>query len=356
MINATDLKNISIEDSSTIPSEWYFNKDIYELEKKAIFDKSWHLIGSQSRIPNCGDTLNTKVLNEPILIVRQKDLSLKAFFNVCQHRGGPLVRKNCTVKSFQCKYHGWIYDIDGSLQKTRDFSGVENFKKQDYGLKSINITSWMGLIFINLSFENVSFPLRNTEIENRVSSIDISNFKYHSRKSYKVECNWKIYIDNYLEGYHIPFVHPRLNKVIDYKSYKTELYEGYSMQWALINPELSPYKKSQKSNNNAAFYFTIFPNILLNIAPGRLQTNIIEPESPNSCIVHFDYYFGNITSENIKKDFDFSEEIQLEDIQICEEVQKGVRSRAYSAGRISKKSEQGLHHFQSYYKKRLSNG
>ena len=80
MINATDLKNISIEDSSTIPSEWYFNKDIYELEKKAIFDKSWHLIGSQSRIPNCGDTLNTKVLNEPILIVRQKDLSLKAFF------------------------------------------------------------------------------------------------------------------------------------------------------------------------------------------------------------------------------------------------------------------------------------
>lgn len=356
MLNATDLKNVSIENSSTIPSEFYSNKDIYDLEKNAIFDKSWHLIGSQSRIPNFGDTLNAEVLDEPILIVRQKDLSLKAFFNVCQHRGGPLVRKNCTVKSFQCRYHGWIYNIDGSLQKTRDFSGVENFKKQDYGLKSINVFSWMGLIFINLNSKVTSFPLSNTSIENRISSINISNFKYHSRKSYKLNCNWKVYIDNYLEGYHIPFVHPKLNKVIDYKSYKTELYEGYSIQWALIDPELSPYEKNQKSNNSFAFYFTIYPNILLNIAPGRLQTNIIKPDSPNSCTVHFDYYFGDIPAENIKKDFDFSEEVQLEDIQICEEVQKGIESRAYNIGRISKKSEQGLHHFQSYYKKQLSNG
>ena len=356
MLNTLDLKNHSIENSSTIPSEWYLNKDIYELEKKVIFDKSWHLIGSQSRIPNCGDTLNTEVLNEPILIVRQKDLSLKAFFNVCQHRGGPLVRENCSVKSFQCKYHGWVYGIDGSLQKIRDFSGVKNFKKKDYGLKSINITSWMGLIFINLNSNIKSFPLSDTIIENHISSINISNFKYHSRKSYKLKCNWKIYIDNYLEGYHIPFVHPGLNKVIDYKSYKTELYEGYSMQWALIDPKASPYKKNQKSNNNAAFYFTIFPNILLNIAPGRLQTNIIKPDSPKNCTVHFDYYFGDISAKNIKKDFDFSEEIQIEDIQICEEVQRGLGSRAYNTGRISKESEQGLHHFQSYYKRKLSNG
>ena len=214
----------------------------------------------------------------------------------------------------------------------------------------------MGLIFINLNSNITSFPLSDTIIENNISSINISNFKYHSRKSYKLKCNWKIYIDNYLEGYHIPFVHPGLNKVIDYKSYKTELYEGYSMQWALIDPKASPYKKNQKSNNNAAFYFTIFPNILLNIAPGRLQTNIIKPDSPRSCTVHFDYYFGDISAENIKKDFDFSEEIQIEDIQICEEVQRGLESRAYNAGRISKESEQGLHHFQSYYKKKLSNG
>ena len=349
------LENFSIEKSCTIPSDWYYEEKIFEIEKRNIFLKSWHLIGSESKIPNTGDTFISQVVDQPILFTRQKDKSIKAFYNVCQHRGGPLLRENCSIKSFQCKYHGWTYKIDGELKSTREFQGVKDFNKQDYNLKSIKLKCWMGLIFINLNNKIHSSDLKTEEIEKRIYPSDISKYKYHSRISYHIKCNWKTYVDNYLEGYHIPFVHPKLNNLIDYKSYKTELYDNYSLQWAPIDPGSSPYKKNERSIDKA-YYFTIFPNILLNIAPGRLQTNIIEPVSAKTCLVHFDYYFESLSQKSLKKDFDFSEEIQQEDIQICEEVQKGLESLGYDQGRISFQSEKGLHHFQSILKRNLSNG
>lgn len=354
MIEPQYLENFPIENSYTIPSKWYYEDEIFELEKKTIFNKSWHLIGSKSKIPNPGDTIIYEVLDNPIIIVRQEDSSIKAFYNVCQHRGGPIIRENCSVKFLQCKYHGWIYEIDGSLKKVRDFSEVKNFQREYYGLKSINLKIWMDMIFINFSKNNL-FDMPIDNIKGHIYPLNISSYKYHSRVSYNIKSNWKIYIDNYLEGYHIPFVHPRLNKLIDYKSYQTELFDNYSLQWSPIKPELSPYKKI-KTSLNKAFYFTIFPNLLLNIAPGRLQTNIVEPRSSNSCRVHFDYYFEDLNDKSIITDFKFSEEVQQEDIQICQEVQKGLESNGFDRGRISKKSEKGLHHFQSILKKCFSDG
>lgn len=354
MIDPKYLKTSSIENSYTIPSEWYYTDEIFNLEKKTIFNKSWHLIGSKSKIPNPGDTIIYEVLNNPIIIVRQEDYSVRAFYNVCQHRGGPIVRENCSVKFLQCKYHGWIYEIDGSLKKVRDFSEVKNFDKGDYALKSIDVKIWMDMIFINFC-KNALFNLPFENIKGHIYPLNISSYKYHSRVSYNIKSNWKTYVDNYLEGYHIPFVHPKLNKLIDYKSYQTELFDNYSLQWSPLKSELSPYKKT-KALSDKAFYFTIFPNLLLNIAPGRLQTNIVEPQSPKSCTVHFDYYFEDLNDKSIVDDFNFSEEVQQEDIQICQEVQKGLESNGFDKGRISKKSEKGLHHFQSILRKCFADG
>jgi choline monooxygenase len=225
---------------------------------------------------------------------------------------------------------------------------------EDYGLRSINLKVWMDMIFINFH-EGSSFNIPFKDIKDHIYPLDISSYKYHSRVSYDIESNWKTYIDNYLEGYHIPFVHPKLNKIIDYKSYQTELFENYSLQWSPIKPDLSPYKKSEISLSKA-FYFTIFPNLLLNIAPGRLQANIVEPRSSKTCTVHFDYYFEDINDKSIDDDFSFSDEVQQEDIQICQEVQKGLESHGFDKGRISKKSEKGLHHFQSILKRCFRNG
>lgn len=355
MIDPKFLKINPIEQSETIPSNWYQSPEIFDIEKERIFSKSWQLVGAESGIPNPGDSRIADIGNNPIMVVRQSDKSIKAFFNVCQHRGGPLLRENGCNKTLQCKYHGWVYDLNGTLKKTREFDGVENFTKKDYNLKPIRIDVWMGLIFVNLSNQAPELSEHLSGITSRIAPIDFSKYSYHSRESYAVQCNWKVYMDNFLEGYHIPFVHPQLNEVMDYKSYRTELSDQYSLQWCPLDSELSPYGKTDLGDDTA-YYFTIFPNILLNIAPGRIQTNIIEPKSPISCTIHFDYFFTNPNDAQIEKDFEFSDLVQKEDIQICEDVQKGLTSKGYDTGRISVHSESGLYHFQSLIKQYLSNG
>ena len=161
-------------------------------------------------------------------------------------------------------------------------------------------------------------------------------------------------MDNYLEGFHIPIVHPKLNNIINYKSYKTETFDDFSLQWCHINSKSSPYEKTDSLAR--AYYFALFPNILLNIAPGRLQTNIIEPINASSCNVHFDYYFESIKPNKIIEDVDFSEQVQHEDINICERIQKGLESNGFDYGTFSKKYETGVSHFQSYIENKVNNG
>jgi len=341
------------ENQFTIPSMWYYDKNFLDQEKKEIFLKEWQLIGSHSQVKNTGDVLVAEIANNPIIVSRQEDNTLKGFYNVCQHRGGPLVYENCSLSKLQCKYHGWVYDLNGNLKSARGFKNSE-LNINDYNLTPVNVTEWMGQIFVNLSNDPADLCNQIDEIKTLISPIDFSNYTFKFRESYKINCNWKVYMDNFLEGFHIPFVHPELNKVIDYKSYKTEIYDRFSLQWCPLDSELSPYGKSPTPEENKAFYFTIFPNIILNIAPGRLQTNIVEPKDSKTCIVHFDYHFDDPEKANIKQDAEFSEIVQQEDILICENVQKGLESNGYDQGKFSPLHEQGVLHFQSLVRNSLN--
>ena len=341
------------ENQFTIPSMWYYDKNFLDQEKKEIFLKEWQLIGSHSQVKNTGDVLVAEIANNPIIVSRQEDNTLKGFYNVCQHRGGPLVYENCSLSKLQCKYHGWVYDLNGNLKSARGFKNSE-LNINDCNLTPVNVAEWMGQIFVNLSNDPADLCNQIDEIKTLISPIDFSNYTFKFRESYKINCNWKVYMDNFLEGFHIPFVHPELNKVIDYKSYKTEIYDRFSLQWCPLDSELSPYGKSPTPEENKAFYFTIFPNIILNIAPGRLQTNIIEPKDSKTCIVHFDYHFDDPEKANIKQDAEFSEIVQQEDILICENVQKGLESNGYDQGKFSPLHEQGVLHFQSLVRNSLN--
>ena len=343
----------TIENQFTIPSKWYFENSYLEREKTEIFLKEWQLVGSRTQIRNPGEILLAEVADNPIIVICQKDNTLKAFYNVCQHRGGPLAYENCSVSKLQCKYHGWVYELNGNLKNARGFNKTE-LNVEDFGLKPIHVTEWMGQVFVNLSNSPQDLHRHIDEIKTLTSPIDFSDYVFKFRESYQIKCNWKVYMDNFLEGFHIPFVHPELNKVIDYKSYKTEVYERFSLQWCPLDSELSPYGKSANSKENKAFYFTIFPNIILNIAPGRLQTNIVEPKNSKTCVVHFDYHFDNPEKADIEKDSEFSEMVQQEDILICENVQKGLESKGYDRGKLSPLNEQGVFHFQSLVKSSLN--
>lgn len=348
-INLSELSIKPIEVSQTIPSYWYTEPSVLEFEFDSIFYTQWIYVGHRNQLLKNGNQLNIKIGNEPVLIIENDLGELKAFYNVCKHRGGPLCLRKGSKSVIQCQYHGWTYTSDGHLRGVPEFDRVELFDKKDFGLTPISVAEFQGLIFVSLA-ENPSKSFRefSAEIANDIAPIDLSKFSFIERVSYPVKCNWKIYIDNYLEGYHIPHVHPELNKLLDYRTYKTQVSKWHSLQHSNFKETESFYGTAA----DKAFYYFIYPNCMLNILPGRMQTNRVEPTGANSCIVHFDYFYDleQYSANRIAQDKAYSESVQKEDEEICEQVQIGLGSKSYSQGRFSVKCEQGVYHFQSLIK------
>ena len=339
--------------AKTIPSDWYIDEEILKIEKKNIFLKSWQLFGSIDQVADKGDYKIKSINGQPLILIKNKNDSLNVFYNVCQHRGCVMIEEDGNANNIKCGYHGWVYDLDGNLRNARGF-GKQAIKNKNLKLKSVDHYVWMNQIFVKLQKHANDIKKSLNKIEHIIYPMRFDHYSYHSRSTYKINCNWKVYMDNYLEGFHIPIVHPKLNNIINYKSYKTETFDDFSLQWCHINSKSSPYKKTDAVAK--AYYFTLFPNILLNIAPGRLQTNIIEPINASSCNVHFDYYFENIKPNKIMEDVEFSEQVQQEDINICERIQKGLESNGFDYGVFSDKYETGVSHFQSYIENKVNNG
>ncbi len=355
-LQATDLEIVPIARSQTIPSSWYTDPRQLWIENKAIFAREWQLVGHECQFVESGSSVCLTIAGNPIIVLRTESGELRAYFNVCKHRGGPLSVKQGTKSMLQCQYHGWTYSSDGSLRGVPHFSYVELFDKKDFGLRPVRLETWQGLIFVNLDDRAETLSSNMQGIGERIAPIDISSMKYHTRTVDIIQCNWKVYADNFLEGYHIPIVHPELAKLLDYSQYVTETSKNYSLQYSpFVNTDAdNPYQ----AEHGEAFYYFLFPNIMLNILPGRLQTNIIEPIGHDSCRVIFDFYYTDLQKALnrglIASDMDYSAEIQREDIEICEQVQIGLGSEAYDKGRFSVERELGVWHFQSLIKRNLA--
>lgn len=348
-INKKDLEILALEKSETLPSNWYTDEIFFHLEKEIIFGKEWQYAGHTSQLNKPGDFFLCEAAGNPIIVIKGDDGTIRGFYNVCRHRGGPLAFEDGNCRMLQCKYHGWTYKLDGSLRGVPRFDRVELFDKKDYGLVPVKIDFWEGLIFIRLSKDYKPLSLLFKGIAERIFPNKLADKKYFSRVKYQINCNWKTYVDNYLEGYHLPYVHPELCDILDAKEYVTETAEYHSLQRSMTK-ELGEFYK----NDGNVFYYFIYPNFMLNILPGRLQTNQVVPLEKNKSLVIFDYFYDNISDseiEKIKADINYSDKVQAEDIQICEHVQKGLESKAYNKGRFSVECESGVHHFQSLLKK-----
>jgi len=346
-MNDATLRQRSIERAETIPSSWYVDSRMHELDRKALMSISWQYTGPSECLSENGAVFSTEVAGQPVLILRDGTGKLCSFYNVCRHRGGPLVTQDTNVKALQCKYHGWTYNLKGELRATPQMDGIEHFDKKDFCLKRISVDEWEGMLFINLNSRHPALRSLMEGIRERITPIKLGKKKYFRRVSYEINCNWKVYVDNYLEGYHLPYVHPTLTKMLDYRQYAIEIYQHYSLQYSPFSENKNPFKTS----DGEAYYYFIFPNFMLNILPGRLQTNCIIPLSTGKCLVHFDYYYDDSTpADIIEADIRYSDQVQSEDINICEKVQKGLASNAYDRGRFSPKEEKAVHHFQSMLK------
>lgn len=340
-----------VERAWTIPSAWYREPRFEALDRAAVLGRSWQLVAHESRLAEPGSIVVAEVAGEPAIVVRGKDGVLRAFYNVCRHRGGPLALEDGCANALKCKYHGWTYRLDGSLRGVPQWDRVELFDRKDFGLVPLRVAAWEGLVFLHLGDHPAPLEVTVAGIAERIAPIRLGGLRFAGKAGYDVACNWKVYVDNYLEGYHVPHVHPELMKLYQFQSYSTEVHERHSLQVSPLSAEDNIYTGGE---GGTAYYYFLFPNAMLNILPGRLQTNLVLPRGPDRCRVEFAYYYAETESPRarrlIEDDHAYADHVQREDMGICERVQVGIGSRAYDRGRFSVQYEAAVHHFQALLK------
>ena len=315
-----------LETASTLPSRFYRDAPVLDDENRSLFAKTWQLAGRAEQVREAGMFFTTTIANEPLLVVRGSDGELRAMSNVCRHRAGPVASGAGKRPVLQCGYHGWTYGLDGRLLTTPEMDGVESFDRESCALPRFRIESWNDLLFVN--FDRYAPALRDV-----MPDVDgFGGFTLAARKEWEIACNWKVYVDNYLEGYHIPIVHPSLFRELDYPNYRTETRRWYSIQHA---PLRRPERIRTTGSGDDAKYFWVFPNLMLNVYPDNFSTNLIVPLGSHRTLTIFEWFFRDPAraEREIADTIAFSDEIQIEDIAICEAVQRGLASSTYDRGR-----------------------
>jgi choline monooxygenase len=335
-----------LSQASTIPAAWYVDPRIADLERLSVFSKTWQLVARTDQLKSSGQFVSTTVAGEPVVVVRGNDGVLRAFYNVCRHHAAAVVTQPCGQASrLHCPYHGWNYGLDGSLKGMPEFEGVENFDRAQNGLVPVRVETWECFVFINL--DNHAAPLAEFlgGLVKRMAPLGISKLHYFDRRTYDIHCNWKVFVDNYLDGgYHVPHLHKGLSSVLDYKQYTIENEDRYCLQSSPMVSSDDDAATGATRKGDRAWYFWQHPNLMINCYEGYMDTNLVIPVDVDHCHVIFDFYFGDVSDarrEYNEQSVNVGNRVQEEDLGICEDVQRGLKSRAYRAGRLSVRREAG---------------
>jgi choline monooxygenase len=343
-----------ISKAKTINADFYTSTEVFQHCREKIFAPSWQFIGNDELVKDNGEvypfTLLPGYLDEPLLLTKGKAGQLNVLSNVCTHRGNIVAEKACKRANLRCRYHGRLFGLDGEFVSMPEFKEVQNFPTKEDDLPALPLFKWSKWLFTSL---NPIYPhdLFFRDMIERVSWMPLDEFRLKPElsRTFPVKANWALYCENYLEGFHIPFVHAGLNAVIDYGEYATELFFPYSsLQLGLAKNNENcfdlPDNSPDYGKNVAAYYFWVFPNMMFNFYPWGLSVNIVEPLSVGECRVRFLTYVWD-ESKLDKGAGAGLDKVEQEDEEIVENVQRGVRSRFYKHGRYSVTREQGTHHF-----------
>ncbi len=343
-----DLAPQPLVSATALHAQYYVGDAMPAQDRDAVFRGGWHLVAHVSQLRDAGDHAVGDIAGVPVLAVRGVDKSggageIRVLHNVCRHRAGPLARCDGRgAKRLRCLYHGWSYDLAGKLLSAPEMADAADFDIGAIALPACETRVWQGLVFAAIA-PAMPFDALVAGIDARIGARSFEDYGHHQRVVYDIACDWKAYVDNFLEGYHIPHVHPELNRVLDYRSYRTKLADWHSLQWSPLESTDALY------GSGDALYYWLWPNTMLNILPGRLQTNRVLPLGPGRCRVEFDFFYPEDASgeAHARRDADreFSDAVQHEDLVICEDIQRGLASGSYDAGRLNPLRESGVHHF-----------
>ncbi len=362
--------NAPLAEASTIPASWYTDERIFQLERQTVFSRSWQVTARLDQVRDPGHYVTTEIAGEPIVIVRGGDGKLRGFFNVCRHHAAAVMTAAAgRATQMRCPYHGWTYSLEGELKGTPDFSGVCNFDRAQNGLAPIEIATWEKWVFAKIAGPAAapSSPAKALQLSTLNNSnatlsdflgdalisqskvLGLDQLHWIERRQYNLNCNWKVFVDNYLDGgYHVPHLHKGLDSVLDYSSYTIETGERFCLQSSpMVSGETNDEVNAVRTGQRALYYW-LYPNFMMNYYEGVLDTNLVRPLALDRTEVVFDFYFADVSEsarERNRASINVGDRIQQEDLDICESVQRGLGSRAYEAGRLSVRREAGEHLF-----------
>lgn len=363
--------NVPLDQATTIPSSWYVDERIHALELETVFARSWQFAARADQLERPGAYVTLEIGREPIVVVRGRDNLLRGFFNVCGHHAAALMTDpEGTAPHLRCPYHGWTYSLEGELKGTPDFTGVCNFERAGNGLVPVEVSIWEKWVFVRVGGGTGILPVSSAqtvpisehaqdaratedfpsaELSNQISLLDLGQMQWLERRHYRFDCNWKVFVDNYLDGgYHVPQLHKGLNSVLDCGKYKVETGEDFCLQSSPIVTDGAEPEIGEVRRGNRALYYWLYPNFMINWYQGSMDTNLVIPHGVDKTEVIFDFYFADVSEAARRRNhasIEVGQRIQREDEDICRSVQRGLNSRAYNAGRLSVRREAGEHLF-----------
>jgi choline monooxygenase len=337
-----------LDHASTLPASWYgADKTVWERERSAIFGREWLLIGRAAEVAEPGDYLTDTIAGWPVFVIRDREGELRGFHNVCRHRAGPILwdgNGHCDV--LRCRYHGWIYDTQGALRRTPEFGDAADFDKQDYGLFPVQVGVWRGLVFVNLDGNARPLETEMAAMSAETADYPIEDYRFHSRSEHEIACNWKTYVDNYAEGYHVKAMHPGLDREIDANQYAVILKDRHALHRA----------PQRDGANYAGLWLWRWPNLALNIYPTGMNIERMVPLGPHRTKLIYNFFFTDTSpaaEPTIRAAIAAATQVTREDTQICQAVQRNLDAGLYDTGRLSPRHENGVWYFQNLVRQAL---
>ena len=366
-----------IETANGLPNECYISEDYLKYERDKIFCDKWTVIGVGSSIPNVGDAKPYNLLGIPLIMIRDNDMKIRVFHNVCSHRGFKLLDKPCTLRNvIRCPYHSWSYDFKGKLISTPNIGGLnihqtDKFDKSLSNLKEVKSKIWMDIIFININSNELDFKEYIKPLEQRwskfISKDDHELLKHSDDYGYfslDVNCNWKFAIENYCESYHLPWIHPELNKVSNINDH----YHIQGLPNRFAGQGSKKYEQPVKGNKKFesfpnwdkgmlknSEYIALFPNVMIGLHVDHFYVFWLEPISTNKTKEHLEMYYVGSDSANGEELKDmrrensrFWKDVMSEDIKAVEGMQDGRNSPVYNGGNFSPVMDNPTHQFHKW--------
>lgn len=352
----------SLEQGYTIPADWYTDPAVYAEEQRRIFRHSWQYVGLTQDVAEPGAFFTCQVGPVPVIVARDNAGELRALVNVCRHRGAELVSETCGVrKALQCPYHAWTYGLDGELKAAPGMREEPGFDRSEFGLTRLPVETWGPFIFVN---PDPNAPPLNSvlaELPGLVADtgLRLNDVKRRVRHHYDIAANWKVVVDNYLECYHCPVAHPGFMALIDTNDYVITEYEYFSTQTGALKQSEPGDPKLYDTTGEVkdGFYAFLWPNFTINIypGPGILSINLFLPLAVGKTRAIFEYCFVDEVSKADEDDFvKFIDQVQVEDVVLCEMVQRGLSTGYLERGKLMLKQESALRHFQTLVARALA--